>query len=168
MKVAFKENFPDDPVPNILSQPCCSQFAVTKKAIRSVPRQQYKMQMDWLENTRLESDVSGRVWEHLWQWLFIKKAIDCPAEHKALCKGYHICFEDADDWDRWKELETEKFEVYEHRNVMLMNGVQRSNEAVVKLEKQMQAHDEVLKPCRQRAIERGKLAEERMEIAGDL
>lgn len=168
MKRAFVDNFPDDPVPAILSQPCCSQFAVTREAIRSVPRKQYKRQMEWLQNTRLESDLSGRVWEHMWQWLFVKKAIDCPIEHKALCRAYHICFEDAEDWEKWQELEIERFDIFRHRNAMLENGIQPDNEAVVKLDEQIQAYEEDLQPWRQRAIERGKSRDGRMEIAGDL
>jgi Protein of unknown function (DUF3431) len=168
MKKAFKDNFPDDPVPQILSQPCCSQFAVTKEAIRSVPKWQYKMQMEWLRSTRLESEVSGRVWEHLWQWLFIKKAIDCPAEHKALCRAYHICFEDAEDWAKWQELEIEKAEIVLHRSAMVVNGVQPENAAVVELDKQIREYDENLQPWRQKAIDRGRSREKRMKIAGDL
>ena len=168
MKTAFQENFPRDPVPLILSQPCCSQFAVTREAIQSNSREQYKMQIDWLQNTRLESEVSGRVWEHMWQWLFIKKAIDCPSEHKALCRAYHICFENEEDWTRWRDLESEKFNISDHRNAMLMNGVQPYNEAVLTLDWEIQEYDERLEPWRQKAIERGGSAEKRLEIAGDV
>ncbi|KAN0121873.1 Protein of unknown function (DUF3431) domain containing protein [Hyaloscypha variabilis] len=168
MKTAFQENFPGDPVPLVLSQPCCSQFAVTREAIQSNSREQYKMQIDWLQNTRLESEVSGRVWEHMWQWLFIKKAIDCPSEHKALCRAYHICFEDEEDWTRWRDLESEKFNISDHRNAMLMNGIQPYNEAVTNLNREIQEYDERLEPWRQKAIERGESGEKRLEIAGDV
>jgi hypothetical protein len=34
----------------------------------------YKMQLDWLQSTQLGNEVSGRIWEHMWQYFFIKKA----------------------------------------------------------------------------------------------
>jgi Protein of unknown function (DUF3431) len=168
MKSAFQENFPNDPVPPILSQPCCSQFAVTKEAIRSNPRSQYKMQMDWLQNTRLESEVSGRVWEHMWQYLFTKKPIDCPAEHKALCKRYHICFEGQDDWDKWKTLEAKKFKIADHRNALLMNGIQPTSEVVTTLDEEIQEYDKKLQPWKEKAVERGRILQNRIDIAGDV
>lgn len=104
----------------------------------------------------------------MWQWLFVKKATDCPAEHKALCRGYHICFEDENDWNKWKEIEAEKFEMVDHRNAYLMNGVQPSNGAVIALDEEIQEYDKTLQPWRQKAMERGKLVENRERIAGDL
>ena len=41
MQEAFRANFNLYDVPEILATPCCSQIAVTKERIRSVPRQQY-------------------------------------------------------------------------------------------------------------------------------
>lgn len=127
MKQAFLDNFPGDPVPQILSQPCCSQFAATREAIRSIPCSQYKLHMDWLQDTLLESAISGRVWEHFWQWMFLKKAIDCPVEYKALCRYYHICFEGEEDWGNWKEHDASWYHLMEHKKAMLANGIQPGN-----------------------------------------
>ena len=104
MGQAFAENFPNDTVPEILAQPCCSQFAVTKEAVRLVPKWRYREFMTWIINTRHQDSISGRVWEHMWQWLFLRKAVDCPVEHKALCRGFHICFESQEEWEGWKKL----------------------------------------------------------------
>lgn len=109
---AFLENFstPNSTiaVPEIFAQPCCSQFAVTREAIRSVPKNKYARYIDWLSNTDLSDYISGRVWEHLWQYLFTGKAIDCPLEWKALCRMYGVCFEDAQSLERFRQLDMEK------------------------------------------------------------
>jgi hypothetical protein len=75
MKEAFLKNFPNETLPKILAQPCCSQFAVTKAAIRSIPQDQYKNQTELLMKTDLDDHLSGRIWEHLWQYLFSKKRL---------------------------------------------------------------------------------------------
>jgi hypothetical protein len=41
----------------------------------------------------------------MWQHLFLQKAIDCPLEHKAYCRLYHICFGGREQYDEWIELE---------------------------------------------------------------
>jgi hypothetical protein len=85
---AFRANFNVYEVPEILATPCCSQIAVTRERIRGVPREQYKHHINWLLNTNLPDNISGRTWEHMWQHLFLQKAIDCPIEHKAYCRLY--------------------------------------------------------------------------------
>jgi hypothetical protein len=167
MKDAFEQNFPNDDVPPILSQPCCSQFAVTKEAIRSVPRELYKLQIDWLLDTILHNGISGRIWERLWQWVFLKKAVDCPVEHKALCRTYHICFESEDDWRRWKEHEASRKNIVGQQYAMLADGIQPGNEEIVKLDYQIKGYDDHLRPWRQQAIDRGKSEKKRIEIVGD-
>jgi len=104
MEEAFMANFPGDPLPQFLNQPCCSQFAVTRKAIRSVPREQYKQKIDWLLNVEMDNSLVGRIWEHMWQYLFLKKPVDCPIEYKALCRGWHICFENQEIFLEWNEI----------------------------------------------------------------
>jgi len=55
-------------------------------------------------NTNLPSKISGRIWEHMWQYLFLSKDIDCPLEHRAYCRLYHICFGGREEYDEWIEL----------------------------------------------------------------
>jgi len=104
MQEAFRANFNLYDIPEILATPCCSQIAVTKERILSVPREQYKHHIDWLLNTQLDDGISGRTWEHMWQYLFLGKAIDCPIEHKAYCRLYHICFGGREGYDEWIEM----------------------------------------------------------------
>ncbi|CAL3970949.1 unnamed protein product [Diplocarpon coronariae] len=104
MQEAFRANFNLYDVPEILATPCCSQIAVTREAIRRVPRKQYEHHINWLLTTGLEDSISGRTWEHMWQYLFLGKAIDCPLEHRAYCRLYHICFGGREEYDEWIEL----------------------------------------------------------------
>ncbi|KAI8629920.1 hypothetical protein F5Y19DRAFT_430103 [Xylariaceae sp. FL1651] len=107
MHEAFSENFATNDVPEILGGPCCSQFAVTRDAVRRHPQSLYRQSMDWLVQTHWADSIAGRVWEHMWPWLFLGKAVDCPVESEAYCKMYHICF----DQDA-AELVHEKFGIY--------------------------------------------------------
>jgi len=104
MQAAFKENFPGSPVPSILAGPCCSQFAVSKEAIKSIPRERYQENIDWLLRTPLSDQLTGRMWEHMWQFLFLGKAEDCLVEYEALCRGWRICFMNQDELDDWNGL----------------------------------------------------------------
>jgi hypothetical protein len=75
MQLAFRANFNVYNVPEILATPCCSQIAVTKEKILSVPREQYQQHIIWLLDTHLPDHISGRIWEHMWQYLFLQKAV---------------------------------------------------------------------------------------------
>ncbi|KAK7953954.1 hypothetical protein PG996_014840 [Apiospora saccharicola] len=90
-------------VPEILAGPCCSQFAVSRAAVRSRPRAQYKRSMDFLATTPWSDYIAGRTWEHLWPFLFRGAARDCPVEWKALCRMYGVCFATAEAQTRWAE-----------------------------------------------------------------
>jgi hypothetical protein len=105
MREAFRANFNLYDIPEILATPCCSQIAVAKERVLSVPKEQYKHHIDWLIQTPLKDSISGRTWEHMWQYLFLQKAIDCPLEHKAYCRLYHICFGGREQFDEWIELQ---------------------------------------------------------------
>jgi hypothetical protein len=87
---AFQENFlvPETEVPEVLGAPCCSQFALTRDAIRRNPKEQYKRHMDWLSHTTLSDQIAGRTWEHMWQMLFLGTAIDCPHPFVTYCRLY--------------------------------------------------------------------------------
>ncbi|TVY58202.1 hypothetical protein LSUE1_G008712 [Lachnellula suecica] len=104
MQEAFRANFNLYAIPEILATPCCSQIAVTKERILSNPKEQYQHHINWLLETPLNDGLSGRTWEHMWQYLFLGKAIDCPIEHKAYCRLYHICFGGREEYDEWIEL----------------------------------------------------------------
>lgn len=88
---AWKELFPNEPVPDVLAQPCCSQFAVSAKRIRATPVQTYVFWRDWVLRTPLHDRLAGRVWEYLWQYIFMGQPVLCPNEHECACQGYGVC-----------------------------------------------------------------------------
>ncbi|KAH6648850.1 hypothetical protein BKA67DRAFT_538861 [Truncatella angustata] len=94
MAAAFRANFGDEAeVPEILAGPCCSQFAVTREAIRSRPREAYAQTQRWLVETDWSDYIVGRIWERLWSYLFLEgRPTDCPVEWKAFCRMYGVCF----------------------------------------------------------------------------
>ena len=63
---AFKELFPDAPIPESIGVSCCAQFAVSKATILQRPREEYERYRRWLLETDLEDGLSGRVLEYSW------------------------------------------------------------------------------------------------------
>ncbi|KAL5358778.1 hypothetical protein BJX96DRAFT_173759 [Aspergillus floccosus] len=88
---AWTALFPEDAVPRVLAQPCCSQFAVAAETVRRVPLLEYVAYRRWLLETELDDLLSGRVWEYLWQWVFTGRAEECPDERTCYCAGYGVC-----------------------------------------------------------------------------
>lgn len=105
---AWAEIFPSDPVPGVLAQPCCSQFALSKERIQTIPRQTYVFYRDWLLHTPLKDFVSGRVWEYMWQYVFTGESFHCPAEHICYCDGYGLCFDGEDNYNKWFDLRNQR------------------------------------------------------------
>lgn len=79
-------------VPEVLGGACCSQLAVSRAAVRSRPRAHYARAARWLAETPWPDSITGRVWERLWPWLFLGRAVDCPVEWKTYCRLYGVCF----------------------------------------------------------------------------
>lgn len=107
MSEAWRANF-DDPVPDVLAGPCCSQFAVSRAAIRRRPREQYERSIKWMLQTSWGDHIVGRVWEHMWPWLFKEEVKDCAPQRESLCSMYGICFEDDSRMDDYMELWEER------------------------------------------------------------
>jgi hypothetical protein len=102
---AWLELFPDATAPpKVLSQPCCAQFALSKDRIHSIPLTQYVFYQDWLLRTPLADNLSGRVWEYVWQYIFAGVEEFCPIESICYCDGYGICFEGEAEYQHWFEL----------------------------------------------------------------
>lgn len=80
-----------DPV--FLAQPCCSQFALSRDRIRSVPLHQYEILRDWLFETDISDGYAGRIMEYVWQYLWLDKDEHCPPIPDCYCKGYGLCLE---------------------------------------------------------------------------
>jgi hypothetical protein len=108
---AWGELFPDQQIPSVLSQPCCAQFALSRERIRSIPRARFVFYRDWLLSTDLSDYITGRIWEYLWQFIFTGEAVLCPDENVCLCDGYGFCFGGADEWQAYREAESQRGEL---------------------------------------------------------
>lgn len=105
---AWSELFPDEPVPSVLAQPCCAQFALSRDRIRTIPRSRFIFYRDWLLRTDLSDYIAGRVWEYLWQYVFTGKPVVCPEESVCLCDGYGICFGGRGKLNSYRNLLSER------------------------------------------------------------
>jgi hypothetical protein len=95
---AWKVLFPDDPVPETLSVPCCAQFAVSRDQVyKFVPLEKLKFLQKWLLGTQLDDAVSGRIFEYLWHWIFLRLHSVCYREDLCYCDGYGVCFGGQDE-----------------------------------------------------------------------
>lgn len=63
---SWSEIFPMDPIPRVLAQPCCAQFAISRSRIEALPLARYVFYRDWMLRTALSDYLSGRVWEYIW------------------------------------------------------------------------------------------------------
>ncbi|KAF5857368.1 hypothetical protein ETB97_005902 [Aspergillus alliaceus] len=57
-------------VPEIIATPCCAQFAVSRAQVLQRPLSSYIRYHQWLMDTELPSNVSGRVMEYMWHIIF--------------------------------------------------------------------------------------------------
>ncbi|KAL2152155.1 hypothetical protein VTH82DRAFT_5339 [Thermothelomyces myriococcoides] len=78
-------------VPERVGVSCCSQFAVSREAVRARPREDYVRWRDWLLRTPLDDDLSGRVFEYMWHIIFGKDAVFCPSAAECYCNLYGMC-----------------------------------------------------------------------------
>ncbi|KAJ5083281.1 hypothetical protein N7456_012708 [Penicillium angulare] len=105
---AWGELFPDEPVPSVLAQPCCAQFALSRDRIRTIPRSRFIFYRDWLLQTDLSDYIAGRIWEYLWQYVFTGKPVVCVLENICLCDGYGVCFGGPDEFQKYRDLTDER------------------------------------------------------------
>ncbi|KAI5307921.1 hypothetical protein KEM55_007051 [Ascosphaera atra] len=101
---AWGELFPYEDVPDVLSQPCCSQFALSKDRILSIPRERLIYIRDWLLHTDLDDSISGRIFEYTWQALFTNQNVFCPKPHICWCETYGLCFESEQQYNEVEGL----------------------------------------------------------------
>ncbi|GAP86670.1 hypothetical protein SAMD00023353_2000600 [Rosellinia necatrix] len=90
-KQAFEELLPDVPLPDLVAVSCCSQFAVTRDAVRRRPRADYVRYRDWLLATPLDDALNGRVFEFAWHIIFGKEAVHCPPAASCYCNVFGLC-----------------------------------------------------------------------------
>lgn len=113
---AWGEIFPDDPIPPVLAQPCCAQFAVSRDRILAIPKARFVYYRDWMLRTELSDYISGRVWEYLWHVVFTGENVICPKENICLCDGYGICFGGEDAYEKFRAAQGEKADLEKQLN----------------------------------------------------
>jgi hypothetical protein len=104
IRTAWPHLFPDDALPAVLSQPCCSQFALSRTRILDVPRAEYQRLRSWLLASGWDDGLVGRVFEYVWQYLWTGRPVVCPSPHACYCDLYGACFDDDEDFQSWYEL----------------------------------------------------------------
>jgi hypothetical protein len=148
------ELHPGQPLPESISQPCCSQFAISRERIRSNPVSEYQRYRDWLLNTALDDEISGRWMEYSWQYLFTGQSEFCPSQNICFCDGYGICF--GSDWEfqHWSD----KREIMHCRleEAHRLEGQNSWPEKQFSLRKEAAVMEEWLDETKQKAIERGR------------
>ncbi|EOD50629.1 uncharacterized protein K452DRAFT_310922 [Neofusicoccum parvum] len=72
---AWGRLFPGTQVPETLASQCCAQFAVTREAVLRRSVDEYERMREWLLETRLPDDVSGRVFEKVWAYIFTNETV---------------------------------------------------------------------------------------------
>jgi len=186
MAQAWSEIFPDKPIPEVLAQPCCAQFALSRDRIRAISLQQYEFYRQWLLRTRLDDQISGRIWEYLWQVVFTGQSTFCPDQRACYCDGYGVCFEDDKAFDYWFEIRykkgmaEEELEEWEDRAAKvetwrqngMLNGAEAAQLSIPKVGRDMELVLEIEKYSREleekrwRAIELGVNPAVRAAAAG--
>ncbi|KAA8568387.1 hypothetical protein EYC84_007421 [Monilinia fructicola] len=184
MARAWMELFPLEPVPNVLAQPCCAQFAVSKDRIRALPLARYIFYRDWLLRTELSDFISGRVWEYIWQFVFSGQTTLCPKEHICYCDGYGICFGGEMEYQAYLDNQTEKdylniqIDEWNIRNEEMENLINDGKQEEVetlekpdpavkeKLEKEVDEIQQWLEIAKEEAMQRGDVASNRAKEVG--
>jgi hypothetical protein len=106
LEQSWSELFPLDPLPSVLAQPCCAQFALSRERVLSVPKSRFVYFRDWLRRTPLSTYISGRIWEYTWQFVFTRQAVVCPDMHVCYCDVYGVCFS-GERFNKWFKLRYE-------------------------------------------------------------
>lgn len=91
---AFLELFPGSrpgETPEAIGIPCGAQFALSRRAIRKRPRKDYIRYRDWLWNTELPDNVSGRILEYSWHIIMGKPFEYCPDAKSCFCDKFGLC-----------------------------------------------------------------------------
>jgi hypothetical protein len=151
----WRELHPFAPLPTAISQPCCAQFAVSRERIRAHPRSEYVRYRNWLLWTDLEDQISGRIMEYTWQYIFTGQSELCPPEHECYCDGYGICHGGEAELHNWLQMLRQREILDEDVNLLTNSNRGDSPETAAKRMRVDQLNSE-LNRLKDEAIERGK------------
>ena len=153
-------------VPRWMSQPCCAQFAVSGERIRGRSKGFYERYRKWLMQTELVDEMSGRVMEYSWQYLFTGLWEWCPSQHGCYCGGYGVCFEGREEGlQRWLRVLRGRERVDEKIRGLERKGRRRGKGYEALVEESERIGRE-LGTMRDEALRRGRDARVRAEECG--
>jgi hypothetical protein len=78
-------------IPDIISSPCCAQFAVSGDKVRERAVEEYLRYWKWLNKTTLNDDTAGLFFEYIWHILFGKEPEYCLEMGACGCEAYGRC-----------------------------------------------------------------------------
>lgn len=85
-------NFTDEEeAPVKIGAACCAQFAASRHQILKRPLEDYIRYHQWLMDTTLEDEISGRIMEYSWHMIFGKKPIQYVALQNAIKSSCTDC-----------------------------------------------------------------------------
>lgn len=153
----WRQLHPSDPIPEALSQPCCAQFAVSGDRIRARPVSDYQRYRQWLVDTNMSDEFSGRMLEYNWQYIFTGEAEFCPPQHECYCDGFGICFGGTTDQNLqgWLSLLRERELVDEKLRELRSDGGDNTHQIAAGERHKVEIMDK-LNTLKAEAYERGK------------
>ncbi|KAF3938027.1 hypothetical protein ABW19_dt0200043 [Dactylella cylindrospora] len=87
----FEQLFPNMTVPEVVGAACGGQFAVTRKQVYERPLKDYEHYRQWLMDTELTDNISGRILEYSWHIMFGKPYVNCPPAKECFCNVFGLC-----------------------------------------------------------------------------
>lgn len=78
----FMELFPGEELPELVGTACCSQFAISREKIHERGIVDYHRARQFLIETRLASEISGRIFEYVWHSMLVPFLHDDILEFK--------------------------------------------------------------------------------------
>lgn len=88
---AFQYLFPGEPVPDVVGAHCSSQFAVSRERIRARSKEHYEKIRNWLIDTPLHDQISGRILEYMFHIIFGMPPVDCQDAGECFCQTFGLC-----------------------------------------------------------------------------
>lgn len=91
MSKAWEGIFGNVAVPEELATPPGAEFVVSKIQIQKRSPEEYSKFWTWLNQTDMDDDTAGLVFEYLWPVIFGRESVFCPKEKQCECEVYGIC-----------------------------------------------------------------------------
>lgn len=77
----------EEEVPQQIASACCAQFAVSREQILKRPLEDYLRYHQWLMDTSMSDEISGRIMEYSWHMIFGKDPVQYVGS-QSVCKNF--------------------------------------------------------------------------------